>query len=73
MAGADGLRSDAEYEATLARIHVLMDAAPGSEDERELERLAALVHTYEDVHYPIAPPTAEAARAFRREQEEGTA
>jgi len=45
--------SEAEYEAMLARIWVLMDAKPGTPEMAELERLCVIVEAYEDEHYPM--------------------
>jgi HTH-type transcriptional regulator/antitoxin HigA len=50
------LKTEAEYEAALAYIATLMDAAPGSPEEEELSLFALLVEQYEREHYPIAPP-----------------
>ena len=45
--------SDEMYQGTLQKIYKLMDAAPGSDDERELIRLAHMVELYEAEHYPM--------------------
>ena len=58
-----------EYLETLARIDIIFDALPGSPEERELERLLAMVEEYENIHYPIGEPTERAAREFRQDQE----
>jgi len=50
------IKTEAEYEAALARVAELMDAQPGSADEQELELFALLVEQYEQEHFPIAPP-----------------
>jgi len=63
------IKSIDDYEETLERIGELMDAAPGSPEEQELEHLVALIERYEEEHYPIDPPDPEAARRFRAEQE----
>ena len=62
------IKNEAEYEAALAHIETLMDAAPGSTEEEELERFALLVEHYEKEHYPIAPPDPIDATLFRMEQ-----
>jgi len=65
------ITTEAEYLAALARIDVILDAPLGSPEEAELMRLAAAIEEYEDAHYPIEPPTPEAAAEFRTEQEAG--
>jgi HTH-type transcriptional regulator / antitoxin HigA len=44
------------HTKALARIQSLWNAAPGSEDERELDALATLVDAYEKRTFPIHPP-----------------
>jgi HTH-type transcriptional regulator / antitoxin HigA len=41
------IKTDADYEATLARIEEIFTARPGSEDGDELELLTTLVELYE--------------------------
>ena len=53
---------------TLARIDMLMDATPGSEEAVELAVLAGLCARYEDVAFQIDPPSAIDAIKFRMEQ-----
>ena len=50
------IKTEAEYEAMLKRVDALMDAAPGSPEEDELELLAMLIEHYEEKHYPIGMP-----------------
>ena len=50
------IRTEAEYERTLARIEALMDAEPGTPEMDELELLSLLVEHYEDERYPIDVP-----------------
>ena len=56
------LRTEADYEAALARIDALMDAEPGTPEGEELDVLTDLVEHYEEKHvpmgYPSAPPPA---------------
>jgi HTH-type transcriptional regulator/antitoxin HigA len=63
------IKTEAEYEAALARVADLMDAQPGSPDEQDLELFALLVEQYEQAHFPIAPPDPVEAILFRMEQE----
>ena len=63
------IKNEADYEAALAYVATLMDAAPGSAEEEELELFSLLVEQYEQEHYPIAPPDPIDAILFRMEQE----
>ncbi len=64
------IKTQAQYEATLARIEEIFDAKPGTTLGDELELLMLLVESYEDTAYPIDPPDPIAALRFRMEQEE---
>jgi HTH-type transcriptional regulator/antitoxin HigA len=63
------IKSEEEYEAVLARIAELMDAAPDSPEEEELELLTLLVEKYEAENYPVELPDPIEAIKFRMEQE----
>jgi HTH-type transcriptional regulator / antitoxin HigA len=63
------IKTETEYETTLARIEELMDAAPNSPEEEELKCLVLLVEKYEGEHYPIDLPDPVEAIKFRMEQE----
>ena len=63
------IKNEAEYDAALERIDALMNAAPGSSEEEELELLALLVEKYEQERYPIELPDPVEAIKFRMEQE----
>lgn len=63
------IKSEAEYEAVLAHVESLMDAAPGSPEEEELELFALLVEQYEKENYPIDLPDPVDAILFRMEQQ----
>ena len=62
------IKSEADHEATLARIDDLMDAEAGTARGDELELLAALVELYENKSVPIDPPSPVDAIRFRMEQ-----
>lgn len=62
------IRNESDYEANLARLDDLIDAAPGTPEGDELEVLATLIERYENDRYPIALPTPLAAIRFRMEQ-----
>ena len=63
------LKTEADYEAALAHVETLMDAAPGSPEEEELEVFALLIDTYEQAHHPIDLPDPIEAIKFRMEQQ----
>ena len=63
------LKTEAEYEAALAYVEMLMDAEPGSPAEEELEVFAMLIQAYEREHHPIGLPDPVEAIKFRMEQQ----
>lgn len=63
------LKNEAEYEAALAHVDSLMEAAPGSTEEAELELWSVLVEKYEEEHFPIERPDPVSAIEFRMEQQ----
>ena len=52
MAEITQVRTEAEYDAALARISELLDSEPYSPEDEELDRITTLVEIYEDEHYP---------------------
>ena len=62
------VRTEADYEAALARIDELMDAALDSRKGAELDVLADLVELYETKHEPMGYPSPVAAIEFRMDQ-----
>jgi HTH-type transcriptional regulator/antitoxin HigA len=64
------IKTEADYDAALAKIENLMGSAPGSAKFDELELLSALVELYEQRQYPIPPPDPIDAIKFRMEQAE---
>ncbi len=62
------IRTDADYEAVLARVDALMDAEHGTPEGEELDILTDLVEHYESKHVPMGYPTPIAAIEFRMEQ-----
>jgi HTH-type transcriptional regulator/antitoxin HigA len=63
------IKTEAQYEAALARIEKLFDARPGTAKGDELELLLLLVETYEDQAYPVQQPDPITALRFRMEQQ----
>jgi HTH-type transcriptional regulator/antitoxin HigA len=62
------IRTEADYEAALARIDTLMNAEPGTPDGEELDVLVDLVELYEVKHVPMGYPSPLAAIEFRMDQ-----
>lgn len=63
-----GIRSEADYEAALARIEEIFNANPGTPEGDELEWLVRIVERYEEQDTPISLPDPVAAIRFRMEQ-----
>ena len=63
------IKTEEEYQYALAYLDSLMDAAPGSAEEQELELFSVLIEKYEDEHYSIGLPDPVEAIKFRMEQQ----
>ena len=63
------IKTESAHVAALARIDRLMDAKPDTAQGDELELLSLLVHSYEEVAFPIDKPDPVAAIRFRMEQQ----
>jgi HTH-type transcriptional regulator/antitoxin HigA len=61
------IKTEADYEATLARVEELWGSEPDTPEGDELEVLFTLVEAYEAKHYPIAPPDPIEAIKFEME------
>lgn len=72
MVNVRPIRTEADYEAALARVDELMDARAGTSEEEELEVLVTLVEVYEDKHYPFGHPDPVAAIKFCMDQQDLT-
>ena len=68
MANVKPIRTEKDYEAALARVDELMDAAPGSPEGDEFDLLVDLVELYESKHEPMGYPSPLAAIEFRMDQ-----
>ena len=69
MASVRPIRTEADYEAALARIEALMNARAGSPDGEELDVLTDLVEHYEEKSDPLGFPDPVTAIEFRMDQE----
>ena len=68
MPNIETVRTEADYEAALARVDALMDAEPGSPEGRELDMLVDRIGLYERTREPMGYPAPQAAIEFRMEQ-----
>jgi len=68
MSTIRAIRTEADYQAALARIDALMDAEFGTPDGDELDVLTDLVEFYEARHVPMGYPSPIEALRFRMEQ-----
>ena len=62
------IRSEAAYEAVLARVEVLMETERSEAEDDEFEVLFTLIELYEDQHFPMDLPDPLQAMRFRMEQ-----
>lgn len=63
------IRTEEDHELAVARIGVLINAAPGSAEGDELDVLATLVDAWEARHHAIDTPDPVDAIQFRMEQQ----
>lgn len=62
------IKTEEDYQSALTQIERLMDAAPESSEEDELNLWTLLVEQYETEHYPIDAPDPVEAIKFRMDQ-----
>jgi HTH-type transcriptional regulator/antitoxin HigA len=62
------IRTEADYEAAMARIDELWGSEPGSPEGDELDVLIALTGAYEKKHYHIDPPDPLALLEYKLDQ-----
>lgn len=63
------IKTQAEYEAAMARVEEIFDAKPGTPKGDELELLLLLVDSYEEKAFPINLPDPVTAIRFRMDQQ----
>ena len=62
------IRNEADYEAALAEVDSLMDAAPGTSEGDRLDVLVTLIEAYEARHWTVDPPDPIEAIRVRMQQ-----
>lgn len=62
------LKTEEEYKTALELVSQLMNAAPDTAEEEDLDLWSMLVEQYEAKHYPIDPPDPIEAIKFRMDQ-----
>ena len=62
------IKTGEEYKAALSQMRALMEAAPGSPEEEDLELFAVLIEQYEKERFPIGLPDPVEAIEFRMDQ-----
>ncbi len=67
------IKTEEEYQASLARLEAIFEAEPGTSDGDEAELLTALIIMYEEQYYPMDLPDPVDAIKFRMEQQGLTA
>ena len=72
MAEITQVRTEADYDAVLARISELLGAEPYSPEDEELDRLSTMVEGYEAEHYPMEEPEPAAMLEFLLDQQMAT-
>ena len=68
MAAIRPIRTESDYEETLARIDELFDAEDGTPESDEYDVLVDLVELYESKNYPVGFPSVSAALEFHMDQ-----
>ena len=51
------IQNDEEHQEALSRFREIFHAAPGTPEGDESDLLADLIEAYEEIHFPIDPPT----------------
>jgi len=62
------IKTEADYDAALARVEAIFDSEPGTDEFDELEVWVTLIGVYEDRHHPVPPPTPIEAIEFMMDQ-----
>lgn len=62
------IKSEAQYDKALDRLHEIFDAKPKSKDGQEAELLVLLIENYEEEHHPIDIPDPIVAIRIRMEE-----
>ncbi len=69
MVKVEPVRNNTSWQAALARIESLMEAAPNTPGGDELDILTTLVYAYEERRFPVDAPDALTAIRFVMDQQ----
>jgi len=72
MADIRPIRTEQDYEAAMSEVARLWGAKLGTPEGDRLDVLATLIDSYEQAHYPVAPPDPIEAIKFRMSQQKLT-
>ena len=62
------MKTEGDYKSALVQIDALSNAEEGTAEFDRLDVLVTLVEAYEAKHYPIGPPSFEAAVEYEMEK-----
>jgi HTH-type transcriptional regulator/antitoxin HigA len=65
------IQTDQEYRQAIKEVEPLLEAEPGTPEFDRVNTLVNAIQAYERIHYPIAPPSPEAAAQYEREKRGG--
>lgn len=63
------IKNEKDYEAALARMEEIFDAAEDTKEGDEAEILSLMIEDYENRHYPLEPPDPIEAIRIRMEEQ----
>ena len=62
------IKTEEDYKSALSQVEMLSDAEEGTPEFDRLDVLVTLIESYEAKHYPIGPPSFEAAVEYEMEK-----
>ena len=62
------IKTEEDYKSALSQVDLLSDAEEGTAEFDRLDVIVTLIEAYEAKHYPIGPPSFEAAVEYEMEK-----